>query len=62
MVAGACNASTCETGRSGMNLKPAWATQQDQFLKHSERRKEKYKEENIIARQFDSQKHTKHRS
>jgi hypothetical protein len=45
-----------------MNLKPAWATQQDQFLKHSERRKEKYKEENIIARQFDSQKHTKHRS
>lgn len=46
MVGGTCKASTCETGRSGMNLKTAWALmQQDPVLKHLERKKEKYKEE-----------------
>lgn len=37
MVARACNAIAWERGGSSLNLKSAWATQQDPALKHLER-------------------------
>lgn len=37
MVARACDATAGERGGSSLNLKPAWATQQDPALKHLER-------------------------